>query len=132
MCHYRALAARIAVVLRPDLPAAIARDAVQHNWASYPATMRNVIIDGDTVRVLNAAIDALKQTEPANPATMHRRHHRHARGCHSQIRTSAVAVDALHSVSVNVGFDALDVAAFPDPQPTRASGPRRHQADDDC
>ncbi len=64
MCGHRALAARIAVVLRPDLPAAIARDSVQHNWVSYSGTMRNVIIDGDTARGLTDAIDAMKQTEP--------------------------------------------------------------------
>jgi pimeloyl-ACP methyl ester carboxylesterase len=35
----------IAPLLRPDLPAAIARDAVRHTWASYSQTLVRLILD---------------------------------------------------------------------------------------
>jgi pimeloyl-ACP methyl ester carboxylesterase len=44
MCRHRAAAARIARWLRPDLPAALAREGVQHSWASYSGTVRNLIV----------------------------------------------------------------------------------------
>lgn len=43
MCAHRPAAAKIAVWLRPDLPPAIARDAVRHTWTSYSETYRRVL-----------------------------------------------------------------------------------------
>lgn len=63
MCAHRTLAARIAVVARPDLPAPIARDSVQHNWMSYSRSMRNVIL-ADTAHQVSAAVGALATTSP--------------------------------------------------------------------
>lgn len=63
MCAHRTLAATIAVIARPDLPAPIARDSVQHNWMSYSRSMRNIIL-GDTAHHVAVAVDALAITAP--------------------------------------------------------------------
>jgi len=44
MCRHRDLSARIAVWMRRDLPAEIARDAVQHTWHSYSRSLRNLVL----------------------------------------------------------------------------------------
>ena len=41
------LAARLAHVLRPELPRPIAQDAVRYTWQSYSRTIRNVIVESD-------------------------------------------------------------------------------------
>ena len=43
VCRHRAAAATVASLLRPGLPAAIRRDGVQHTWASYSQTFRDVL-----------------------------------------------------------------------------------------
>ena len=52
MCAHRGAAASLAAVWRPGMPGAIARDGVQHSWASYSETMRDVILDPTTVDAL--------------------------------------------------------------------------------
>ena len=51
-CAHRRLAARLAELSRPDLPSQIARDGVEHSWASYSETLERLVID-------NAAADWL-------------------------------------------------------------------------
>ena len=46
MCRHRSAAARLAVLLRPDLPPALARDAVRHTWQSYSLSMERLILSG--------------------------------------------------------------------------------------
>jgi pimeloyl-ACP methyl ester carboxylesterase len=48
MCDHRRVAIGIAPLLRPDLPAPIARDGMRHTWASYSQTVRRVILAADT------------------------------------------------------------------------------------
>ena len=55
VCDHRAFAGRASVLFRPDLPAPIARDGVQHTWASYSETLEQVILSADAVRVVEAA-----------------------------------------------------------------------------
>jgi pimeloyl-ACP methyl ester carboxylesterase len=47
--HHRA-AARLATWWRPDLPRAVALDAVEHSWASYSETLVRVVLAGDASR----------------------------------------------------------------------------------
>lgn len=54
VCEHRRAAAELAVLTRPDLPAPIARDSVQHTWASYSETVRAVLLDGSGIELLNA------------------------------------------------------------------------------
>ena len=49
MCDHRQTAGRIAVWLRPDLPPAVAHDAVRHSWQSYSETYRRVIQTADAI-----------------------------------------------------------------------------------
>ena len=44
-CAHRRLAAGLAELSRPDLPAQIARDGVEHSWASYSETLGRLVID---------------------------------------------------------------------------------------
>ncbi len=46
MCEHREAAGVLAQLLRPDLPAPIARDGVQHTWASYSGTLKRVVLQG--------------------------------------------------------------------------------------
>ena len=46
-CAHRRLAALLAELSRPDLPSEIARDGVEHSWASYSETLRRLIFDSD-------------------------------------------------------------------------------------
>ncbi len=48
MCNHRALAGRLAVITHPHLPASIARDSVQHDWASYSETLTDSVINAET------------------------------------------------------------------------------------
>ena len=57
VCDHRDLAGALAQVLRPDLPGPIARDGVQHTWASYSQSLREVILAADT-RALVPALRA--------------------------------------------------------------------------
>jgi pimeloyl-ACP methyl ester carboxylesterase len=44
MCKHRALAGRLAPLVEPSLPGAIARATVRHTWASYSQSMDEVIL----------------------------------------------------------------------------------------
>lgn len=44
MCHVRPLLTPLMPSLLPDLPPAVARDSLQHSWASYSRTLQQVII----------------------------------------------------------------------------------------
>ena len=63
-CAHRSWAARLARIMRPGLPAEVAGDGVQHTWASYSGTMRNVIIDTNSAQLLTNAIHAMISVEP--------------------------------------------------------------------
>ena len=63
-CTHRSWAARLARIMRPELPAEVARDSVQHSWASYSGTMRNVIIDSNSAELVSDAIHAMTSIEP--------------------------------------------------------------------
>ena len=39
ICDHRRIAARLAVLTHPRLPAPLAANAVEHNWASYSGTL---------------------------------------------------------------------------------------------
>lgn len=43
VCHHRELAARIAVIVRRDLPEPVAADGVRHTWPSYEQTLRSIL-----------------------------------------------------------------------------------------
>jgi pimeloyl-ACP methyl ester carboxylesterase len=43
MCATRPLWLTVAPLLAPDVPPAVARDALQHTWPSYSGTLRNVV-----------------------------------------------------------------------------------------
>jgi pimeloyl-ACP methyl ester carboxylesterase len=49
MCDHRTAAGKIATWLRPDLPHAVALDAVRHSWQSYSETYRRVIQTADAI-----------------------------------------------------------------------------------
>ncbi len=53
-CTRPAVAARLAELLRPDLPTAVARDGVRHSRASYHGTLRRVLLAADAVTWLPA------------------------------------------------------------------------------
>ena len=46
MCAHRQWAARLAPLMRPDLPAVIASDGVRHSWPAYSGTLAEVVING--------------------------------------------------------------------------------------
>jgi pimeloyl-ACP methyl ester carboxylesterase len=48
MCAFRPLFLAIAPQLAPDVPPAVARDALRHTWRSYAGTLRNVIFQAPT------------------------------------------------------------------------------------
>jgi pimeloyl-ACP methyl ester carboxylesterase len=50
MCTLRPVLLPLAPYLVRDVPAAVARDALQHHWKSYSRTLRNVIFQADTQR----------------------------------------------------------------------------------
>lgn len=43
-CPHPEVAARLAQILRPDLPGPVARAGVHHSWASYAGTLRNLVL----------------------------------------------------------------------------------------
>ena len=43
VCQHRDLAARVAVVARPDLPPPVAADGVRHTWPSYEQTLGSIV-----------------------------------------------------------------------------------------
>ncbi len=45
MCDHRHAAAKISRLVRPDLPPAVATDAVQHNWAAYSRSTQHTLIE---------------------------------------------------------------------------------------
>lgn len=54
MCRHRPQAARVAEWWRPDLPPVLARDGVQHSWASYSQTFEAFILAADGPAWLDA------------------------------------------------------------------------------
>lgn len=44
VCAHRPLAARLAVMTHPHLPAAVSADSVAHTWASYTGTLTDVVL----------------------------------------------------------------------------------------
>jgi pimeloyl-ACP methyl ester carboxylesterase len=44
VCTHRAIAARLAVLTHPRLPAPIAADSVRHTWVSYSETLERVLL----------------------------------------------------------------------------------------
>jgi pimeloyl-ACP methyl ester carboxylesterase len=52
-CAHRRLAAMLAELLRPDLPPQIARDGVEHSWASYSETLERLVIDNTAINWLS-------------------------------------------------------------------------------
>lgn len=48
VCAHRPLAARLAVVTHPHLPARVAADSVAHTWASYTGTITDVVLAAAT------------------------------------------------------------------------------------
>ncbi len=44
VCSHRDAAAKLAVLSRPDLPAEIVRDGVQHSWNSYSETLTGLVL----------------------------------------------------------------------------------------
>lgn len=55
MCHHRGAARRAAVVVSPELPTTIARDAIRHTWAGYIGAFTALIADNGWV----SAVDVL-------------------------------------------------------------------------
>lgn len=53
MCAHRRTAALLARLMRPDLPAPVADDAVQHTWVSYSRTVANTLLAGQGPNLLN-------------------------------------------------------------------------------
>ena len=64
ICAHRSWAARLARIMRPGLPAEVAGDGVQHTWASYSGTMRNMIVDTNSAQLFTDAIHAMISVEP--------------------------------------------------------------------
>ncbi len=54
VCDHRETAARLAAIVRPDLPAPIARDGVQHTWPSYSETLDRLVLRSDSVTLVRA------------------------------------------------------------------------------
>jgi len=52
-CAHRQLAGSLAELSRPDLPARIARDGVEHSWASYSETLERLVLDSGAVGLLS-------------------------------------------------------------------------------
>ncbi len=52
MCRYPEASAWLVRAARPDLPAALAADRVEHSWWSYSETMEHVILAADAHHVL--------------------------------------------------------------------------------
>jgi pimeloyl-ACP methyl ester carboxylesterase len=55
MCAHRELARRLAPLLRPEVPAPIARDAVDHTWYSYGQSMEHLILSTESAARVKAA-----------------------------------------------------------------------------
>ena len=52
VCRHRSAAAVVASLVRPGLPAIIRRDGVQHSWASYSQSFRQVLASAEGTRWL--------------------------------------------------------------------------------
>lgn len=52
VCKHRGAAAVVASLVRPGLPAVIRRDGVQHSWASYSQSFRQVLASAEASRWL--------------------------------------------------------------------------------
>jgi pimeloyl-ACP methyl ester carboxylesterase len=52
VCEHRRLAATLAVLTRGGLPAPIARDGVEHSWASYSRSVDRLILSTDAVPLI--------------------------------------------------------------------------------
>jgi pimeloyl-ACP methyl ester carboxylesterase len=55
VCDHREAAATLAAYVRPDLPVELARDGVQHTWASYSESLERVILSADAVPLVETA-----------------------------------------------------------------------------
>lgn len=67
VCEHRRLAAAFAVMTRPDLPAAIAADAVQHTWSSYHGAL-TALIEADAPALLGEVSAPVHVVVGANDA----------------------------------------------------------------
>jgi pimeloyl-ACP methyl ester carboxylesterase len=70
MCAHRELARRLAPLLRPDVPAPIARDAVDHTWHSYTQSMELLILSAESptwVKAANRPVDLMAALDDAVP-----------------------------------------------------------------
>jgi len=54
LCDHHEIAAHLAVLTHPRLPAAVAAAAVEHNWTSYSETLTKVILDAGAAEWLGA------------------------------------------------------------------------------
>jgi pimeloyl-ACP methyl ester carboxylesterase len=55
MCAHRELARRLAPLMRPDVPAPVARDAVDHRWWSYVQSMEGLILSAEATEWVRRA-----------------------------------------------------------------------------
>jgi pimeloyl-ACP methyl ester carboxylesterase len=70
MCAHRELARRLAPLMRPDVPAPIARDAVNHTWYSYVQSMEGLILSAEApawVAAANTPVDLVAALDDAVP-----------------------------------------------------------------
>lgn len=70
MCAHRELARRLAPVMRPDVPAPVARDAVNHTWYSYVQSMEGLILSAEAPAWVAAAtrpVDLVAALDDAVP-----------------------------------------------------------------
>jgi pimeloyl-ACP methyl ester carboxylesterase len=70
MCAHRGLARRLAPLMRPDMPAPIARDAVNHTWYSYVQSMDALILSAEAPLWVAAAtrpVDLMAALDDAVP-----------------------------------------------------------------
>lgn len=54
MCRHRLLASYVAVAINPSLPVPVARDGVQHTWASYTGALHSVVMSPDWAPAFHA------------------------------------------------------------------------------
>jgi pimeloyl-ACP methyl ester carboxylesterase len=70
MCAHRELARRWAPLMRPDVPAPIARDSVDHSWYSYVQSMERLILSAESpawVKAANRPVDLIAALDDAVP-----------------------------------------------------------------
>jgi pimeloyl-ACP methyl ester carboxylesterase len=70
MCAHRELARRLAPLFRPDVPAPIARAAVDHTWHSYGQSMEHLILSTespDWVKAANRPVELMAALDDGVP-----------------------------------------------------------------